>query len=78
MYKLKEMILMLCFILSGALCYAHDEAKKTRMENKNEGHPVSIDLTETIGASGLDRSSSILPTLDGHVLYKACRKISNR
>ena len=59
---------MLCFILSGALCYAHDEAKMTRMENKNEGHPVSIDLTETAGASGLDRSSSILPTLDGHVL----------
>ena len=69
MFKIKEIILMLCLILSGAFCYTHDEAKKTRMENKNEGHPVSIDLTETIGASGLDRSSSILPTLDGHVLY---------
>jgi len=40
----------------------------TRLENKNEGHPVSIDLTETTGASGLDRSISILPTLDGHIL----------
>jgi len=68
MYKLVEMMLMLCFILSGALCYAHDEAKMTRLENKNEGHPVSIDLTETTGASGLDRSISILPTLDGHIL----------
>ena len=27
------MILMLCFILSGALCYAHGEA---RMENEKE------------------------------------------
>ncbi|MBR5651404.1 MAG: DUF3244 domain-containing protein [Bacteroidales bacterium] len=68
MYKLKEMILMLCLILSGALCYAHDEAKKTRMENKNEGHPVSIDLTESTGTSDSDRSNSILPTLDGHIL----------
>lgn len=25
MIRLKETILMLCFILSGALCYAHDE-----------------------------------------------------
>ena len=28
MYKLKEMILMLCFILSGALCYAHGEKER--------------------------------------------------
>ena len=27
MYKLKEMFLMLCLILSGALCYAHGEAR---------------------------------------------------
>ena len=33
MFKFKEIILMLCLVLWGALCYAHDEAKKTRMEN---------------------------------------------
>ena len=27
MYRLKEMILMLCLILSGALCHAHGEAR---------------------------------------------------
>ena len=64
MYKLKEMILMLCFILSGALCYANGAAG---MENlKGEGIPIV--LKECISASGSDRSSSIIPTLDGHVL----------
>jgi len=65
MYKLKEMILMLCFILSGALCYAHGEA---RTSNGKDWVPIPIDITESTGASGSDRSSSILPTLDGHVL----------
>ena len=32
MFKFKEMILMLCFILSGALCYVHGE---DRTENEN-------------------------------------------
>lgn len=40
MHKLKEMILMLCFILSGALSYAHGEA---RMENaKGEDIPIEV------------------------------------
>ena len=40
MYKLKEMILMLCLILSGALYYAHGEA---RMENmKGEVIPIEV------------------------------------
>ena len=68
MYKLKEMILMLCLILSGALCYAHDEAKKTRMENKNEGHPVSIVLKESTGLDSSDRSSSINPIINDNIL----------
>ena len=34
-----------------------------------EGYrPKGIEATEITGASGSDRSSSILPTLDGHVL----------
>lgn len=65
MYKLKEMILMLCFILSGALCYAHGEA---RMENKKDVRPVSIDLTESTEAGSLDKSNAISPFINGHVL----------
>ena len=65
MYKLKEMILMLCLILSGALCYAHGEA---RMEKKGDGLPFAIDLIEKTGVSGSDRSTSILPSINGHVL----------
>lgn len=67
MYKLKEMILMLCFILSGALCYANGEV---RMEKKGEedGLPLVVDLIEKTGVSGSDRSTSILPSINGHVL----------
>ena len=65
MYKLKEMMLMLCFILSGALCYAHS---KTITSNEKDWVLIYIEATETTGASGSDKSSSILPTLDGHVL----------
>lgn len=65
MIRLKETILMLCFILSGALCYAHDEA---RTGNEKDWVPIPIETTEATGASGSDRSSSILPALDGHVL----------
>ncbi len=63
MYKLKEMILVLCFILSGALCYAHDEA---RMEKKGDG--VTIDVFEVVLSNGLSRGNSIVPTFNGHVL----------
>ena len=64
MIKFKEMILMLCFILSGALCYAHGEA---RTENE-KGEGIPIEVKECTGVSGSDRSNSIIPTLDGHVL----------
>ena len=37
MYELKQMILMLCFILSGALCYANSEAG---MVEKGDGVPI--------------------------------------
>lgn len=41
MYKLKQMILMLCLILSGALCYANVEA---RTENrKGDGHQLHVE-----------------------------------
>lgn len=64
MYKLKEMILMLCFILSGALCYANGEART----EKEKGEGITIDVKEKASYGGLDKSSTITPTLNGHVL----------
>ena len=56
---------MLCLILSGAFCYTHGEA---RTGNETDWVLIPIETTKTTGASGLDRSGSILPTLDGHIL----------
>ena len=64
MYKLKEMILMLYLILSGALCYVHGE-DRTEIE-KGEGIPIEV--IEFVSVSGLDKGNSINPTLDGHFL----------
>ena len=64
MYKLKAMILMLCFILSGALCYAHGEA---RMENERE-KGILVEIKDSTGLSGLDKSNTITALINGHVL----------
>ena len=64
MKKVTTLVLMLCFILSGALCYAHGEA---RTENE-KGEGIPIEVKECTGVSGSERSNSIIPTLDGHVL----------
>ncbi|MBO4743973.1 MAG: T9SS type A sorting domain-containing protein [Bacteroidales bacterium] len=64
MYKLKEMILMLCLILSGALCYVHGE---DRTENE-KGEGIPIEVIGYVSVSGVDRGNSINPTLDGHFL----------
>ena len=65
MYKLKEMILMLCFILSGALCYAHGEARRVE---KGDGVTVTVGLIEAGASSTPSKGNSIIPTLNGHVL----------
>ena len=65
MFKFKEMILMLCFILSGALSYVHGKAITG---NEKVWLLIPINITQSTVSSGFDRSSSILPTLDGHVL----------
>ena len=65
MINLKQTILMLCFILSGALCYAHGVAK---ISNEKDWVPIPIDITESTGASSSDKSSSIAPIIHGHVL----------
>ena len=64
MYKLKQMILMLCLILSGALCYANGVA---RTENR-KGEGIPIEIKESGIYTGPSRGNSIIPTLNGHVL----------
>lgn len=68
MFKLKQMILMLCFVLSGALCHANNV---TETQNEKDGHQVSIELTESTGASSSDKSNAITPFINGHVLIVA-------
>ena len=65
MKKVTTLVLMLCFILSGALCFAHGTVGT---ENEKDGRKVPIELTESTGVSGSDRSSSINPIINGHVL----------
>ena len=64
MKKVAKLFLMLCLILSGALCYAHGAA---RTENEKEvGAPLILIIKAQHG--GIDKSGSIVPTIDGHVL----------
>ena len=63
MRKVTKLILMLCFILSGAFCFAHGEA---RTDKNGDGTPVEV--IEASCLSGLPRGNSIVPILNGHVL----------
>ena len=62
MIKLKQMILMLCLILSGVFCYANSTVGKG---NENDEHNVPIELTESTGASSLDKATPLLHSLMG-------------
>ena len=64
MFKFKEMLLTLCLILSGTLCYTYGNA----ISGKEKGEGFTIDVKEIISYGGLDKSSTIIPTLNGHVL----------
>ena len=59
------MVLMLSLILSGAFCHASGVAGT---ENGKESDGVPIDLKESTGLSGLDKSNSIIATLNYNVL----------
>ena len=65
MKKVTKLVLMLCLILLGAFSYANSFVGKG---NEKDGYPVFIELIESTGASGLDRSNSINPVINGHVL----------
>ena len=63
MQKLSKLVLMLCLILSGAMCYAYGEARTG--DEKGEG-PILTKLKAQHG--GTDKSGSIVSTIDGHTL----------
>lgn len=65
MKKVTKMVLMLCLILLGALCYAHGVAR-TETEKKGDGIPISV--KEKVAHGDLDKSSYIHATIDGHLL----------
>ncbi len=64
MTKLSKLVLMLSLVFSGALCYANGIAE-TEVE-KGEGIPLEVKEKVIHGSS--DKSDSIVPTLDSHVL----------
>ena len=66
MKKVTKLVLMLCLVFSSAFCYAHGEARKEQNEKENVGTPIIAILKSHHG--GIDKSGSIVPTLDGHVL----------
>jgi hypothetical protein len=66
MSKFKTMVLMLCLVLSAALSYAHGVA---RTETERDG--TSIITIAKIQHGGIDKSGSIMPTLNGHYLTVA-------
>lgn len=62
MKKITTLILMLCFVLSGAFCYASAVA---RTETKEEG---AILIKQKAHHGGVDKSGSIAPSINGNVL----------
>ena len=64
MFKFKETVLMLCLVLSGALCYANSTA---RTENEKE-NGITIEVKEKASHGSSDKSNAIIPIINGHVL----------
>ena len=65
MKKVKTRFLMLCLILSGALCYASGLA---RTENEKGKDGISIEIIENSSHSSSEKGNSILATLNSHML----------
>ena len=63
MEKLTKMVLLLCLALSGAFCHANGTA---RTETERDG--TSIVTIAKAQHGGIDKSGSIMPTLNGHTL----------
>ena len=63
MKKVTTLILMLCLVLWGALCYAHSVA---RTETKEDEIPAIAIIKTNCG--GIDKSGSILPSINENLL----------
>ena len=55
MFKLKQMILTICFVLFGALCHANGV---TKTQNEKDGHQVSIELTQSTSQAQVVRTKA--------------------
>lgn len=62
--EIKKVLIMICLILSEALCFAHGEGRTGNKEE--EGIPIV--LVASASTSEPSRGNSILLILDGHVL----------
>lgn len=67
MKKVTKLFLMLCFILSGALCYANCAAGTEN--KKGEGTPIEVKKEAIHG--GTDKSNTIILSIDGSALTVA-------
>ena len=65
MKKVTQLVLMLCLILSGALCYARGIAG-TENEKGSDGTPIVI-IRNSIH-SGSEKGNTIISMINGHVL----------
>ena len=65
MKKVTQLVLMLCLILSGALCYARGIAG-TENEKGSDGTPIVI-IRNSIH-SGSEKGNTIVSMINGHVL----------
>ena len=65
MKKVTQLVLMLCLILSGAMCYARGIAG-TENEKGSDGTPIVI-IRNSIH-SGSEKGNTIISMINGHVL----------
>ena len=63
MLRLKQTLLMLCFTILGAFCFAKSENRTLIVEDG-----ITIGLKEATSCSGFDKSNSIQASINGHVL----------
>ncbi len=64
MKKVTKIVLMLCFVVSGAFCFANSEDGMTEEEDGG----ITIGIIEAATCHGPSKGNSIIATINGHVL----------
>lgn len=72
--KATRIVLMLCFILSGAFCYANNAFGKGF---ETDGGSITITLTQSNSGSSSDKSSSINPIINGNPMQQYRYYVTN-